>query len=119
MATLLSTDKLDVAGPSRSNSFKVEQFNTDNYRIRAAKGFNNAEVKYGLTWVCLTQAEAEALQTQFDGTSGVDLIQWTPPLEDEELNFTVESYNVTLDSSLGGTYLYNVTATLRREYDLV
>lgn len=118
MATLLSTDKLESSGPTRQNQFRVERFQTDNYTIRAATGFNNATVKYSLVWNCLTQAEANALADQLDATNGVDLLQWTPPFENEELNFTVSEYNVTMDKPSGGTYQYRISATLNKEYDI-
>ena len=113
MVALLSTNKIDSVGPSRSNAFRVDRFQTDNYSIRASRGFNNAEVKYSITWRCLTQAEANALATMFDNTKGTSLIQWTPPLEGIEQNFTVASYNVALETTVGGTYQYSVSADKR------
>ena len=117
MAQLLYTDKIDSVGPTSSNSFRVERFQTDSYTIRAATGINNSEVKYSLTWLFLTQAEAQALKAQFDDSKGVSLIQWTPPLENTELNFTVESYSSALFTSQE-PFTYKFTATLMKEYDL-
>lgn len=117
MAQLLYTDKLNSNGPTTSVSFRIESFQVDSYRIRAASGMNNAEQTYELNWICLTQAEAEALVAQFNATRGVDLIQWTPPLEGVELNFTVSSYSSGLYTKQA-PYTYQVTASLMKEYDL-
>ena len=119
MATLLSLDKISSIGPSRSGAFQVERFQTDSYTIRAASGFNNSQVKYNVAWNCLTQAEVTALSEFFENTKGVSLIQWTPPLEAVELNFTVETYEVLLADSSGTAFTYNVSASLIKEYDLV
>lgn len=117
MAALLYTDKMDMSGPSRAASFKTERFQVDSYSIRAAKGLNPIEVKYTAVWNCLTQAEAKALADQLDATNGVELLQWTPPLENEELNYSVSGYSVGLDNASGSEYEYRLTANLVREYD--
>jgi phage-related protein len=118
MVALLSTDKLEVSGPQREGQFEVERFKTDNYSIRAAKGFNNISLTYNVSWSCLTQAEATALANLFDNTKGVSLIEWTPPLESSEVQFTVSNYTTTLNTTSGNDYTYNISATLVKEYDL-
>lgn len=121
MVALPYTDKIAATGPARSSSFRVERFQTDSYTIRGTVGINVEDITYQLTWVCLTRAEADALSNTLAATRGISLIQWTPPLENEELNFTVTQYDAELTSTAGSVsdYLFNVTATLKLEYDLV
>ena len=118
MTTLLHTDKIQSTGPTRTTSMKVERFNTDNYTIRASMGFNNEEIKYSITWICLTHSEAQALVAQFKSTRGVELIQWTPPLEDTVTQFTVADYTVSLYTKQA-PFTYTVTAELIKEYDII
>jgi len=117
MAQLLYTNKIESAGPTAQVSFRTETFQVDSYRIRAASGINNSEVKYSITWICLSQAEAEALVAQFNNSKGVELIQYTPPLENTEFDFTVESYSSALYRKQA-PYTYNVSATFIKEYAL-
>ncbi len=122
MVALILTDKITSLSPARSATLKTERFQTDNYSIRAAKGFNNAEVSYQLSWIKLTQVEAKSLGDLFDATLGVSLVQWTPPYENVEQNFTVSQYNVQLlddSTATASEYFYTVSATLLKEYDLV
>ncbi len=119
MVALILTDKIRAEAPSRSAKMQTERFQTDNYTIRAARGFNNVEVTYQLSWTKLTQAEAKSLGDLFDATLGVSLIEWTPPYENVEQNFTVQSYDIQLLESSGAEFTYVASATLIKEYDLV
>ena len=120
MVALILTNKITALAPSRSAKMKTERFQTDNYSIRAAKGFNNVEVSYTLSWTKLTQAEAKSLGDLFDATAGVSLIQWTPPYEAAEQNFTVQEYSIQLLDARGAeaNYYYTASATFIKEYDL-
>lgn len=120
MPTLPLQDKIRAGAPARKAVMEVERFQTDNYSIRAAKGFNNVTVNYQVTWTKLTQAQAKQLGDFFDTTAGVDLIQWTPPYEASQQNFTVESYEINFLETTGleTQYTYIASATLRKEFDL-
>lgn len=119
MVALILTNKIAAEAPSRSAKMNVERFQTDNYTIRAAKGFNNVQVTYQLSWTKLTQAEAKSLGDLFDSTLGVSLIQWTPPYENVEQNFTVVDYTIQFLETSGTDFTYVASATLVKEYDLI
>jgi phage-related protein len=118
MVALILTNKIKAQTPVRSAKLRTERMQTDNYSIRAASGFNNIEVVYQLSWTKLTPAEAQSLSNLFDTTAGVSLIQWTPPMENSERNFTVESYDIQLLEDSGAEYTYTANAKLIQEYDL-
>lgn len=118
MVALILLNRISADAPSRRATLQTERFQTDNYTIRAAKGFNSIQVAYQLVWTKLSQAEANSLGDLFDATFGVTLIQWTPPYEDTEQDFTVQSYDVQLLDSAGADFTYLVLATLIKEYDL-
>ena len=120
MPQLILTNKIRALAPARSAKMQVERFATDNYTIRAAKGFNNIEVTYTVSWTKLTAGEAKQLGDFFDDTAGTSLIQWTPPYENIEQNFTVQTYDISLldDTGLTATYYYTARATFIKEYDL-
>lgn len=115
MAALLYTNKLQYSSPNMNYTARVEKFNTDSYSIRAAIGINSIEESYDLTWAGLTQAEAIALIAQLKAAKGLELLQWTPPLEASEQSFTITTFAAT--EYPGPVPFYSVSASLTREYD--
>ena len=115
MSALLYTNKLSYGSPAAKFTAKVEKFKTDSYSIRAAVGINNVEEVFDLSWAGLTEIEATALVAQLKSAKGVELLQWSPPLESATLNFTVAQFSA--NEYAGEAGYYTIAATLNREFD--
>lgn len=87
----------------------------DGYSTRKRKGINSVPQTWSLTWNAIPEATGELLRSFFESLGGVDIIEWIPYGQTDELKWTA-SDDFNLEPS--GYNLVNCSVTLRQEFDL-
>lgn len=117
MADLLYQNKISLASPMGQYEPKVVRFEAgDGYSVRGVRGLNPVIERWTITWVGLTAAEARALSNQLI-SAAINVVTYTPDPYNDARGFTCESHGT--EPVLSGREAYNITATLRREYDIL
>lgn len=113
---LLYENKIEVSNPTVQFTPTVERFKTDNYSVRASRGFNAQDEVWTVVWVNLTKSEANNLRAALKAAS-VEVLWWTSPLESSDKPYTCTNY--AANPLVGDFDRWTLTATLQREYDPV
>lgn len=107
----------DASPPSGDKSARVLRTDFgDGYSQRAAHGINNIDDRWSITSIPLSSSDLQTLSSFFSTHGGYQAFYWTPPDSSTPLKFTCEKWSVSGIEGSGGKY--QLSATLRREFDL-
>jgi phage-related protein len=86
----------------------------DGYSVRAKDGLNNAPQQWSFTWDNIPNVQAEQLRVFFEELAGVDIIEWTPFNQQQELKWTATNFQSQPTTFMKST----CSVTLTQEFDL-
>lgn len=91
----------------------------DGYRQRAGDGINSITDEWSLSWI-VNSTDTDTLTDFFEARGGYESFDWTPSGESVSKKWTCKTWTKTPTEAkdIAGNNVWNVSATLRQEFDL-